>query len=128
MVTSSLKIFVWCLFLGCIVVVNACTAQKVSKTIRRNFDNCYSGKKTDIESYMNLKGYYVLKQLTRVSTHPEALRDPVDTFSINVLFYDDGTVLYNFYDLDHASPGDLQGYMRRLSINGPDEMFINSFY
>ena len=126
MVTSSLKIFVWCLFLGCIVVVNTSTAQKVSKTIRRNFDNCYTGKKTDIEKYLNINGYYELKEIIGISTSAEARR--VDTFSINMLLYDDGTVLYNFYDLDHAAPGDVEGYMRRLSISGPDEMFTNSFY
>jgi hypothetical protein len=106
----------------------ACFGQKVSKYIQDHVTNRYNGQKTTIRNLIDIDGYYTLKEVYRVCFGPPKNRVCRDTTEINFLFYEDGTFLYNFYDVDADYPGNTLAYLERISKGNGAESFYNRFY
>lgn len=106
----------------------ACVGQKVSNYIKDHVTNRYDCKQTNIRSLIDIDGYYTVQEVYRVCFGPPQNRICRDTTEINFLFYEDGTFLYNFYDVDADYPGNTLAYLERISKGKGAEYFYNRFY
>lgn len=124
---SKIKIFP--IFLFVLLTCNCVLGKKVPKYIREKFTNCYNGQKTGIDNLININGYYILRQLQHVCSGVGINEVCRDTTEINLLFYDDGTFLYNFYDLYSPYPGNTVSYLEAVCKNKKTaESFYSGFF
>lgn len=66
-------------------------AQKVPIYIREHFTNCYTERPTNLKKLLNIDGYY-----EEVYLMPNNYKDNKAPFKLHILFYADGTFVYNF--------------------------------
>ena len=71
-----------------IVIITSCG---VPSYVRQNFTHCYNGMDTEIESLIDIHGYYVSLDSSYM-TH-----SPHNPFVNNIMFFKDGMFLYNFW-------------------------------
>ncbi|MBS1775105.1 MAG: hypothetical protein JSS64_02360 [Bacteroidetes bacterium] len=76
-----------------------CNSKKVPKYIRDRFTNCYNGKNTNIKTLIEINGHYTLKELYRVCSGVGVNMICKDTVQHHIVFYEDGTFIYNYWDL-----------------------------
>jgi len=74
-------------------------AKKVPKYIRDRFTNCYNGKSTNIKTLIKIDGYYELIELYKTCSGIGANMICKDTVQRHIVFYEDGTFIYNYWDL-----------------------------
>jgi hypothetical protein len=104
------------------------TGQKVPKYIQDHVTNRYNGKQTNIRSLIDIDGYYTVKEIYRVCSGPPKSQVCRDTTEVNFIFYEDGTFLYNFFDVDSDYPGNTCAYLERICKGNGTEAFYNRFY
>lgn len=103
----------------------SCSHKPISKTVREEFTNRFEGKIIGIREKINIDGYYQYwkKGLIRVNSQTGQR----DTGFFNVVFYDDGTFLYNFFSVLNY-PKDLNEYLKAVASNGRSDPFYEGFY
>lgn len=93
MKTLSLKIII-------IVSISltSCAYFTVPKHIKQGFTYCYDGKNTGIKSLLNIDGYYVIPKPYDKYGKNAVYMHEIDTFYLNLMFFEDGIFVDNFYD------------------------------
>ena len=81
---------------ACLFFANNSGGKKVPKYIREKFTNCYTGKNTGVRNLIEIDGYYELKRLFPSYSGDGEHQMYGDTLQHNIVFYEDGTFLYNF--------------------------------
>jgi len=99
----------------------------VPKNIKQGFTYCDNGEKTNLESLINIEGYYVEAK--------PLLDSKVGTYYINFMFYDDGSFVYGFYDCNsekrEKGKSNIPLYFDEIISDNEGEIsksFYNSFY
>ncbi len=106
-VLKTVTVFIILEFMSCVV----------PNRIKRNINLCYEKKATTINSVFNVNGYY---QMTRTWERDERYSKKgewvhkIDTLYTNILFYNDGTVVYEFND-DDMERDDAKIYLEELA-------------
>jgi len=106
-----------------ILIWFGCAKKPVSKAVRNDFTNCLGTKNTNISSLIDIDGYYLIYELGR---YPVAKNQYKDTLDLNILFYEDGTLIYNFFSVDDY-PKDIPGYLKKVVQNGYKDQFYSAF-
>lgn len=79
------------------IAVSSCSVQKdLPEYISKKFTYCYKDQDTGINSLLEMDGYYVVTQLFKDIGYPTNK----DTSYFNILFYDNGLCIFNFFPLD----------------------------
>lgn len=100
--------------------------QLVPKSIRKNFTVCASRSKA-LTTGLRTSGYYTIREFTRKNT--KNLTDVIpNTFDINIIFYPDGFLVFNFFDADSPSPGNTERYLRDVYGGKSRDVFYRAFY
>lgn len=116
-----------------IVVMSSCG---VPRYIQQNFTICYNGEDTGIESLLDIHGYYVSLDSSRMRYPPHK------PFELNLMFFKDGMFLYNFGGIEpvgHPFIGnqrliDIPQYFQKIVTDtistkyGIRKSFSTSFY
>jgi hypothetical protein len=76
---------------------SSCEQKDVPKHISEGFTYCYDGKDTGIDSLLNTDGYYVIAEPFNNSGY----NSQIDTLYFNLMFYDNGVCVLNFFPLDN---------------------------
>jgi len=102
----------------------SCAHKPISKEIKNEFTNRFEGMNTGIREKLNVDGYYQYWRKEFIEVNPKTNRR--DTFFYNLIFYEDGTFLYNF----SSSSKDLNidEYLKQVTKNGKGDPFYISFY
>lgn len=108
-----------------VILMAGCVTKRLSKEVRVNFTNCINGKNTNIRSLIDIDGYYLMNQLGRYYWGPE--NNYKDTLAINIIFYEDGTLIDNFFSR-FGYPKDIPGYLKKVVQNGYKDEFYYGFY
>ncbi|OQX79609.1 MAG: hypothetical protein B6D61_03270 [Bacteroidetes bacterium 4484_249] len=106
-------------------LITGCKTKRLTKDIKKEFTNCFEGKNTNIRSLINIDGYYLLQHLEKWCWGPE--NNCKDTFNINIIFYEDGTFVYNFFSR-YDYPKDIPGYLKKVYQNAENNHFYYGFY
>lgn len=109
-----------------ILLMTGCAKRPISKAIINNFTNCFGAKNSNIRSLINIDGYYLMYDFLdrRIRGTEKYYKD---TFDINIIFYEDGTLIYNFFSLS-GYPEDIPGYLKKVVQNGYQDEFYSGFY
>src|SRR6188474_1767209 len=101
-----------------------CANKPISKEIKAEFTNRFEGKNSRIREKLNIDGYYQYWRKEFIEVNPKT--NNRDTFFYNLIFYEDGTYLYNF----SSSSKDLNidEYLKQVTKNGKGDPFYISFY
>lgn len=95
----------------------SCAYIGVPKHIKQGFTYCYNEKETNIKELINTEGYFVLGTSS--------------TSSLYFMFYEDGTFLYEFFDIDEerrkAGIPNVSLYFQEV-INDDTGKVSSSFY
>lgn len=70
-----------------VIFICSCSPLPISKTVKRDFTNCYEAGNTGLSSKLNINGYY-------------EIRDPIknnDASNVNMIFFKDGSYVRNFF-------------------------------
>lgn len=118
-----MKTFVLAFF--SILIITGCKVKRLPKDLKKDFTNCFEGTTTNIRSLIDIDGYYLMHKVERYYWGPE--NNYKDTFDINMIFYEDGTFLYNFYSLSEY-PQNIQEYLEKVAYIGDSDIFYDSFY
>jgi hypothetical protein len=95
---------------------------QVPKSISDNFTVCLPLKDNISNHQFRTDGYYVMKET-------EAGNNRVlDTFEVNMIFFNDGTFLDNFFDFDSTYPGNTKKYLKNVYNGFGQQDFYNGFY
>ncbi|MDP4291183.1 MAG: hypothetical protein Q8908_08890 [Bacteroidota bacterium] len=82
-----------------LLTLSACwNFHTVPKAIKRNFTYCYDGKKTGIESKLNINGYFVSAEPFDRYMIGNFKKHEIDTFYNYTMFFEDGIFVDNFQD------------------------------
>ena len=108
-----------------ILIIFGCAKKPVSKAVRNDFTNCIGNKNTNIRSLIDIDGYYLMYELGRYYFGFE--NNYKDTLDINIIFYEDGTLIYNFFSR-YGYPKDIPGYLKKVVQNGYQDEFYYGFY
>jgi hypothetical protein len=103
----------------------SCAHKPISKEIKREFTNRFEGKNTGIREKLNMDGYYQYWRQEDIEFNPQTKQR--DTFFYNLIFYEDGTYLYNFSSF-HDYPQNPDEYLKQVAKNGKTDRFYVSFY
>lgn len=114
------------LFFSFLLLSLTACAKKIPKSIRKNFTNCYTGKPVNIRSLINIDGYYMFVRLERWSSGYGPTMTSGDSSEINMLFYEDGTFLYNFFK-DNDYPNNTKQYLSDITKNKNFTSFYTEF-
>jgi len=81
-----------------LIMLSSCGVQKdIPKYISEKFTYCYDGKDTGIDSLVKLDGYYVIAE----SFKDMGYNSNKDTSYFNIMFYENGICVFNFFPLDN---------------------------
>ncbi|PKP22645.1 MAG: hypothetical protein CVU05_02955 [Bacteroidetes bacterium HGW-Bacteroidetes-21] len=89
-----------------LINLGSCSYVGVPSDIKNNFKPCFNQNKSDIHSKINTQGYYVVKEPLQksLSDNGKALKnnqgEVSDTSHYCTLFFEDGTFLANFFDIN----------------------------
>ena len=103
----------------------SCGHKPISRDIKNEFTNRFEGKKTGIREKLNIDGYYQYWRQEDIEFNPQTKQ--TDTFFYNLIFYEDGTYLYNFSSF-HDYPQNPNEYLKQVAKNGKTDRFYVSFY
>lgn len=105
--------------------MTGCATKHMSKDLRKDFTNCFEGKSTNIRSLIDIDGYYIMYDLE--GYYYGFKNEFEDTLDINMIFYEDGTLFYNFFSrFDY--PKDIPGFLKKMTQNGDKDPFYFGFY
>jgi hypothetical protein len=108
-----------------ILIITGCKAKRLPKDLKKDFTNCFEDTANDIRSLIEIDGYYLMQKLERYYWGPE--NNYKDTFDINMIFYEDGTFVYNFFSKNNY-PEDIPGYLKMVAQNGDSAPYYSGFY
>jgi len=107
-----------------VMIMTGCATKHMSKDLRKDFTNCFEGKSTNIRSLIDIDGYYIMYDLE--GYYYGFKNEFKDTLDINMIFYEDGTFLYNFSGVfDYRD--DIPGYLAKVAQNGDKDPFYSGF-
>jgi hypothetical protein len=87
-----------------LVLCTSCISIRVPNDIRKRFTYCYDGENTNIEKLININGYYTMGSITDRYGTLAKFEHKIDTMFINLMFYADGTFVFNFFDYNRNIP------------------------
>lgn len=97
----------------------------LTKEVKYNFTNRFEGKNTGIANQVNLKGYYRY-WLNDEFGRPEKIHNTNDTAFIDLVFYEDGTFIWNLW------PGqgfnNYEDFFKSVINKGKTDLFYKSYY
>ncbi len=99
----------------------------VPKDIRARMTYCYNGTNTNIDSLINIHGYYKKKYLLDRYGFNKFPEHKIDTLFTNFMFFKDGIFLYEFFDYNNNIPS----YFKKIIINPKGKeahRFYKSYY
>ncbi len=112
-----------------IIVLNllfACSYKPISKDIRERFTNKLEGKSTNIRSLLNIDGYYQFWERGEFLKNNRTGK--LDSFFVQMLFYEDGSFVYSFF-FRQPFPPDVDSCLMAVARNGiGDEFYIGSYW
>ncbi|MBS1774757.1 MAG: hypothetical protein JSS64_00565 [Bacteroidetes bacterium] len=100
-----------------------CNAQKIPKSIVRNFSICIPRNVDSINFKFATDGYYSMKEIEGSSFNLNK-----DTFDINIIFYKRGMLLYNFFDYANKYGGDSKKYLSSVYHGIEQDKFYKGFF
>ena len=100
----------------------SCSYKPISKEVKGYFTNRFEGKKTGIEKLLSIDGYYQSWEEKGID-YKTGKRD---TFFLNVLFYNDGTLLYNFFK-PHDYEGNTDMYLKQVAKKWKEDPYYVAF-
>jgi hypothetical protein len=80
-----------------LILFSSCEQKDVPAHISEGFTYCFDGKNTGIDSLLNTDGYYVIAEPFNNSGY----NSQIDTLYFNLMFYDNGICVLNFFPLDN---------------------------
>ena len=82
-----------------LILLISCGVQKdIPDNISERFTYCYDGNDTRIDSLLKIDGYYVIAESFEDIGYPSMNED---TSYFNILFYENGLCVFNFFPLDN---------------------------
>lgn len=115
---------------GIILLVAAVYSCAVPHKLQRAFTIRYDGKRTNLDSLLDIRGYYTIKIPTSYPLHskPFSKKDSIvyDTLYLNYLFFDDGMFLCYMYCVGCSKPGCMPEKLKEYA-NDPVAKKNNSF-
>lgn len=101
--------------------------KKIPKYIRDNFTNCYNHQPTRIRELLNIDGYYSeLRIISKPSTNSNSIQK--DSNNNVIIFYEDGTFIYNVAINSLYNTSDMSLYLDEVSKSAGKENFYSSGY
>lgn len=88
------------------VILSSCTYVSVPHKIKKEFDFCFDGQKTELNSIINTKGYYLIENIYEKPIYGEGnlltrkQSFVLDTTYQYLLFFEDGTFVTGFFDFN----------------------------
>ena len=101
------------IFIVIVVVLNSCySVNKIERSMSEGFTLCFTNELTEIRSLINVDGYYsFMKYAVEEDLSTNRIYVDSTNFSyLSVLFYEDGTFLYNFFP-PHDFHGSIPEYL-----------------
>lgn len=105
----------------------SCFTKRITKGIVHDFTNCYDGRKTNIRTLLDIDGYYEMLEANGSTYGYGSKAIYVDSSVYNMLFYEDGTMVYNFFE-PYGYNGTIPTYLRQVYLNGDNDIFYSTFY
>lgn len=111
-------------FIFCCLLLYGCLGtnrtRKLTKKVKTTFTNKLEGGVTSLSSKIDINGYYRYWNRNEWGGY-KSFSDSKDTFFVDIMFYPDGTFLYNldkqknFFSYDE--------YFSKVNLNGPSDWF-----
>lgn len=110
-------------FIFCCLLLYGCHGvytRKLTKEVKTAFTNKLEGGTTSLSSKINISGYYRFWNRNEWGGY-QSISYSKDTFFVDIMFYPDGTFLFNFYN----KKGFLSynEYFSDITRNGPSDWF-----
>jgi hypothetical protein len=115
-------IFISFLLCGCLGIN---TTRPLSKEVRYNFYNRFEGNNTGIANKINIAGYYRYWPNDELG-RPEKINHTNDTVFSDMIFYEDGTFIWNLWPGQGFS--NYEDQFKSVINKGKDDLFYKSHW
>lgn len=113
------------LLLATLVILCSCSRKPLSRLVKEDFNNRYEGATTGIREKIRADGYFQYWRKDMIGYNQELQKQ--DTMWYNIVFYEDGTFLYNF-SAPSGQAVAIPAYLQQVAANGKNDLFYRSFF
>lgn len=107
--------------LYCIIFVSCGQFDTLSR-YKRNFTYCNIGQYTGLDSMINIRGWYHTGYLYNAYNKPFKVQK-IDTLHLNIMFWDDGTSVFNFGGSPHTIQSEFDKIILKIEKGKKDDFF-----